>query len=132
MRHRYSGKKLSRPKDQRRALLRTLAVSLISHKTIKSTLTKCKTLRPFIEKLVTIARESNDCLSKRRLLLSKLGNQKKATEELIRIANESYKDRPGGYVRLLKMGYRYGDCAPMGLIQFVGYESKINNNINKT
>lgn len=118
MRHRVRGRKLNRTSEHRMALLRNMAESLIQHKMIQSTLPKCKELRPFVEKLVTIARQNT--LHARRLLLSKLGQSKlEAVNELMVLATDRYSKRPGGYTRVLKNGYRYGDNAPKGVIMFV-------------
>ena len=118
MRHSVRGRKLNRTSEHRMSMLRNMAVSLIEHKMIQSTLPKCKELRPFVEKLVTIARKNT--LHARRLLLSKLGSNKlNAVNELIVIAQDRYQNRPGGYTRVLKNGYRYGDNAPKGVIMFV-------------
>lgn len=124
MRHRLKGKKLNRRSEHRMAMLRNIAVSLIENKTVKSTLPKCKTIRPFIEKLTTIAKKNT--LHARRLLLSRLGQSRtEAVNELIKMASGDYKDRPGGYTRILKSGFRYGDNAPMAVIQFVGHEHQV-------
>ncbi|USO02389.1 MAG: 50S ribosomal protein L17 [Alphaproteobacteria bacterium] len=123
MRHRVRGRKLNRTSSHRLALLRNMAVSLIQHKQIQSTLPKCKELRPFVEKLVTIARKND--LHARRLLLSKLGpNKLEAVNELMVLATDRYQGRPGGFTRILKNGYRYGDNAPKGVIMFVEEDTK--------
>lgn len=130
MRHRIRGRKLNRTSEHRISLLRNMAVSLIQHKQIQSTLPKCKELRPFVEKLVSIARKNT--LHARRLLLSKLGTNKlEAVNELIVLATDRYKERPGGYTRVLKNGYRYGDNAPRGVIMFVEEEMKKTPKNNK-
>lgn len=120
MRHRMAGRKLNRTSAHRTALLRNLAAALIEHKTIKTTVPKAKELRRFIEKLVTIAR--TDTLANRRLLISRLGNKPELTQTLIDLAVTYFATRPGGYVRIVKAGYRYGDNAPMAIIQFIGFE----------
>lgn len=121
MRHRMAGRKLNRTSGHRIALLRNLAAALIEHKTIKTTVPKAKELRRFIEKLVTIAR--TETLANRRLLISRLGNKPELTQALIDLASTHFSTRPGGYVRIVKAGYRYGDNAPMAIIQFVGFEA---------
>ena len=120
MRHRMAGRKLNRTSGHRIALLRNLAAALIEHKTIKTTVPKAKELRRFVEKLVTIARA--DTLANRRLLISRLGNKPEIAQALIDLAVKNFATRPGGYVRIVKSGYRYGDNAPMAIIQFVGFE----------
>ena len=120
MRHRMAGRKLNRTSGHRIALLRNLAAALIEHKSIKTTVPKAKELRRFVEKLVTIARA--DTLANRRLLISRLGNKPEVAQALIELAVKNFTTRPGGYVRIVKSGYRYGDNAPMAIIQFVGFE----------
>jgi len=123
MRHRVRGRKLNRTSEHRLALFRNMAVSLIQHKMIQSTLPKCKELRPFVEKLVTVAKKGT--LHARRLLLSKLGQNKlEAVNELMVLTSDRYQGRLGGYTRVLKNGHRYGDNAPKGVIMFVEEESK--------
>lgn len=121
MRHRIAGRKLNRTSSHRIALLRNLAAALIEHKTIKTTVPKAKELRRFVEKLVTIAR--NETLANRRLLISRLGNKPELAQALIDLAVTHFASRPGGYLRIVKAGYRYGDNAPMAIIQFVGFEA---------
>ena len=121
MRHRIAGRKLNRTSSHRIALLRNLAAALIEHKTIKTTVPKAKELRRFVEKLVTIAR--NETLANRRLLISRLGNKPELAQALIDLAVTHFASRPGGYLRIVKAGYRYGDNAPMAIIEFVGFEA---------
>ena len=123
MRHNLKGRKLNRTSSHRIALLRNLAMALIINKTIKTTVPKAKELRPFIEKLVTIAKK--DTLANRRLLIARLGNKPSLANDLIQITKENFSDRPGGYTRIIKSGYRYGDNAPMAIIQFVGFEPQV-------
>lgn len=120
MRHRMAGRKLNRTSSHRIALLRNLAAALIEHKTIKTTVPKAKELRRFVEKLVTIAR--TETLANRRLLISRLGNKPELVQTLIDLAVTHFTTRPGGYVRIVKAGYRYGDNAPMAIVQFIGFE----------
>lgn len=120
MRHRLKGRKLGRTSEHRQALLRNLAIALVEHQQIRTTLPKAKELRPFVERLVTIARKNT--LHTRRLLLARLGNQVEAVDKLIQLAVGEYKNRDGGYTRIYKCGFRVGDSAPMGLIEFVGNE----------
>jgi large subunit ribosomal protein L17 len=117
MRHHNTNKKLSRTADQRVALIRTLAVSLIRDKRITTTVTKAKALQSKIEKLVTLARKAD--LSSRRLVLARLGNNDTATRELCDAIAPSYANRPGGYTRILKSETRKSDGAPLVVIEFV-------------
>ncbi|MDO8183897.1 MAG: 50S ribosomal protein L17 [bacterium] len=116
MLHHRSTSKLGREKNQRLALLRTLAVSLIKHGRIKTTEAKAKALRPFVEKMVTKARSGN--LASERLVISQLG-QKTAAYKLIKEVAPRMKGRPGGYLRIIKISSRRADAAPEALIEFV-------------
>ena len=116
MRHHNTVRKLGRETVQRRALLRSLAESLLSRGKIVTTEAKAKELRPFVEKLIT--RGKSEALDSRRLLLSKLGNRtvvKKMVEEI----SKKYKDRKGGYTRIIKQSPRLGDGSKMALIELV-------------
>ncbi|HDQ16829.1 MAG TPA: 50S ribosomal protein L17 [Candidatus Vogelbacteria bacterium] len=116
MKHHQKIKKLGRNKDQRTALFRTQSLSLIKHGRIKTTLAKAKSLRPDLEKLVTLAKKNS--LASRKLVASRLGNDEAAKKLCEEIANK-YKDRPGGYLRIIKMPNRVSDAAPLALIEFV-------------
>ncbi|RME66640.1 MAG: 50S ribosomal protein L17 [Alphaproteobacteria bacterium] len=116
MRHAKSGRKLSRRSDHRQAMLMNLANALIKHEQIKTTLPKARALRPFIEKLITRARRGG--LANRRLLLARLGEAAMVAKLMDGLA-ERYRERPGGYVRILKAGFRQGDAAPMAVIELV-------------
>lgn len=116
MRHKIKGRKLNVTSSHRQAMLANMAVSLVTHEQIKTTLPKAKELRPYIEILVTKAKNNN--LTARRNILSKI-KDKKAVEKLINVLGTRYKDRPGGYVRIIKAGFRYGDLAPIAYIEFV-------------
>ena len=116
MRHRLHGRKLNRTWSHRQAMLANMAVALIKHEQITTTLPKAKELRPYVEKLVTLGKRSD--LHARRLLIAKtrdLGTARK----LIDVLAPRYAERPGGYVRVLKAGFRLGDDAPMAVIEFV-------------
>lgn len=117
MNHRIKGRKLSRNSAHRKALFRNLAISLITYGRIKTTLPKAKDLRPYIEKIVTIAKSDN--LANRRLVYSILGNNHAAIERLFKVIGPKVINRNGGYTRILKYGFRTGDKAPMSLIEFV-------------
>lgn len=116
MKHHQKIKKLGRDKDQRRALFRTQSVSLIKHGQIKTTLAKAKSLRPELEKLVTLAKKNT--LASRRLVASRLGSDQMAKKLCEELATK-YKERPGGYLRIIKMPNRVSDAAPLALIEFV-------------
>jgi large subunit ribosomal protein L17 len=119
MRHQLSGRKLNRTKSHRQALFSNMSVSLIMHEQIKTTLPKAKELRPIVEKLITMGK--NGSLHQRRLLISKLKDAGVANKVMTTLA-ERYKDRQGGYIRILKAGFRYGDAAPMAIIELVDRE----------
>lgn len=117
MRHHNTKRKFGRDKNQRKALLNSLALNLIVRGKIKTTLPKAKELRPFIEKLVTKAKKDN--VSTRRIVISKLSNRSKEVKKLFEVIAPKYKDKNGGYTRVLKLGARRPDGAPMALIEFV-------------
>lgn len=118
MRHRVKTKKLSRTASHRKALARNLVSALIEHERIETTLTKAKAHRPFAEKLVTLAKEKN--LANYRRALSLLGNDKAAVAKLFDVLGPRFKDRPGGYTRILKLETpRLGDKAPRAYFEFV-------------
>ena len=116
MRHGLSGRKLGRPSGHRRALFANLAASLIKHEQIKTTLPKAKDLRPYVEKLVTLGKRGDQ--HARRQAYAVLRNEA-ATSKLFGPLAERYKERKGGYTRVLKAGFRYGDAAPMAIIELV-------------
>lgn len=120
MRHHKSGKKLNRNSSHRKAMFRNMIVSLVHHKTIKTTLPKAKELRRFAEPLVTMAK--GDSVAKRRLVFSRLQDTRAVTE-LFDDLGPRYKERPGGYLRILKCGHRRGDKAPIAIVQFVNYDA---------
>jgi len=117
MRHHNNNRKFGRNKNQRVALLRSLALNLIIRSKIKTTLAKAKELRPYIEKLITHAR--TDTIAKRRLVASRLGNSDKEVKKLFNNIAPVYKDRKGGYTRILKLGVRKSDSAEMAYIEFI-------------
>ena len=120
MRHRSKTVKLQRDKAHREALLRNLASSLIEHRQIRTTLAKAKALRPFIEKLVTLGKKNT--LHSRRRALSLLGSNQLAQRSVKILFDDiasASADRQGGYTRIIKLGQRRSDSAPMALIEFV-------------
>ena len=116
MRHGMNGRKLNRTSSHRKAMFNNLAHALVKHEQIKTTLPKAKDLRPIVEKLVTLGKRGG--LHARRQILASLKDEKMA-EKLLTVLAERYKSRSGGYTRVLKAGFRYGDMAPMAIIEFV-------------
>jgi large subunit ribosomal protein L17 len=116
MRHRKEGRKFGRNPAQRRALMRQLAISMILHERLTTTEAKAKSLRPLVEKLVTMARD--DTQHHRNLVMSKIDHSP-AMVKLFETIAPRFEDAPGGYTRISKLGPRHGDAAPMALIEFV-------------
>ncbi|WP_086739422.1 50S ribosomal protein L17 [Erythrobacter colymbi] len=116
MRHGISGRKLGRKTGHRHALLRNLAAALIKHEQITTTLPKAKELRPYVEKLITLAKRGG--LSNRRLAMSRLGDETQL-KKLFEVLAERYSDRDGGYTRVLRAGVRAGDAVQMAIIELV-------------
>ena len=116
MRHRKSGRRLGRNSSHRKAMYRNMAASLFLHETIRTTLPKAKELRRVAEPLITLAKQ--DGASRRRLAYSRLRDDV-AVGKLFNELGPRFRDRPGGYLRILKMGYRAGDAAPMALVQLM-------------
>ena len=116
MRHRLHGRKLNRTSSHRKAMLANMAMALIKHEQITTTLPKAKELRPYVEKLVTLGKRGD--LHARRLLIAKTRDSATASK-LIDVLAPRYAERLGGYVRVLKAGYRLGDNAPMAVIELV-------------
>ena len=117
MRHRKSGRRLNRTSAHRKAMFANMSVSLFEHEVIKTTVPKAKELRRVAEPLITLAK--NDTVANRRLAFSRL-RSKAAVGKLFTEIGPRYGDRPGGYTRILKAGYRKGDAAPMAYIELVG------------
>jgi large subunit ribosomal protein L17 len=118
MRHRNQGRKLGRTTAHREAMFANMAAALIKHEQIKTTLPKAKELRPIVEKLVTLSRRGTSDLHARRQALAQV---KDATQvrKLFDVLGPRYAERPGGYTRVLKAGFRFGDNAEMAFIEFV-------------
>ena len=116
MRHRKSGRKLGRNSSHRKAMFRNMATSLFRHETIKTTLPKAKELRRVAEPLITLAKE--DGVANRRLAFARL-RDKEVVGKLFNDLGPRFKERPGGYIRILKLGPRTGDAAPMALVMLV-------------
>jgi large subunit ribosomal protein L17 len=116
MRHRKSGRKLGRNSSHRKAMFRNMATSLVRHESIKTTVPKAKELRRVVEPLITLAKV--DGVANRRLAFDRL-RDKEAVGKLFNDLGPRFKDRPGGYLRILKTGPRPGDAAPMAIVQLV-------------
>ena len=116
MRHGFKKRTLNKKIAHRRAMFANMAVALVKHEQIKTTLPKAKELRPIFEKLIT--KGKTNTLHIRRQLLSFLRDEK-AVEKVLSVLGPRYKERKGGYVRVLKAGFRFGDCAPMGIVELV-------------
>ena len=116
MRHRKSGRKLGRNSSHRKAMFRNMATSLVRHETIRTTVPKAKELRRVVEPLITLAKV--DGVANRRLAFDRL-RDKEAVGKLFSDIGPRFKDRPGGYLRILKTGPRAGDAAPMAIVQMV-------------
>ena len=135
MRHNIAGRKLNRKTSHRLSLLKNLSKSLITHEQIETTLPKAKDLRPFVEKILTIGK--TDTLAAKRKVYSYLGD-KKLVEKVFKVLGKRYQKRNGGYVRILKSGYRFGDSAPKAIIELVerdvnvkGLEDKLREKNSK-
>ena len=124
MRHRKSGRQLNRNSSHRKAMFQNMANSLFLHEVIKTTLPKAKELRRVVEPLITKAK--SDSVANRRHVFSKLRDDAMVAK-LFTELGPFYKDRPGGYVRILKAGFRTGDKAPMAVVQLVDFESGEQN-----
>ena len=116
MRHRLSGRKLNRTGSHRRAMFRNMAVSLFRHELIRTTVPKAKELRRVVEPLITRAKIDN--LARRRLAFDRLRDRQVVTK-LFNEIGPRYRERPGGYMRILKAGFRLGDQAPMAIVELV-------------
>ncbi|GHD58912.1 50S ribosomal protein L17 [Thalassobaculum fulvum] len=116
MRHGNSGRKLHRTSSHRQAMFKNMAAALIKHEQIVTTLPKAKELRPIVEKMITLAKRGD--LHARRLAYARLRDEA-MTRKLFEVLADRYKDRQGGYTRVLKAGFRYGDAAAMAVIELV-------------
>src|SRR5210317_862585 len=116
MRHRKSGRRLGRNSSHRKAMFRNMAASMLKHETIRTTLPKAKELRRVVEPLITLAKE--DSVANRRLAFDRL-RDKEVVGKLFSEIGPRYQSRPGGYLRILKCGYRAGDNAPMAYVELV-------------
>ncbi|MEM7488084.1 MAG: 50S ribosomal protein L17 [Pseudomonadota bacterium] len=116
MRHARGYRRLNRTHEHRKSLFKNMSASLIEHEQIKTTLPKAKELRPVVEKMITLAKRGD--LHARRMLASRLHDDA-AVAKLMDVLGPRYAERQGGYVRVLKAGFRYGDMAPMAIIELV-------------
>lgn len=117
MRHRVGGRKLNRTSAHRKAMFGNMAAALIKHEQVKTTLPKAKELRPIIDKLITLGKRGD--LHARRLAVSRLHGDRDLADKLFTTLADRYRERPGGYTRVRKAGFRYGDSAPMAFIELV-------------
>ncbi len=116
MRHRQSGRKLNRTSSHREAMFKNMSASLLTHEMIRTTLPKAKELRGVVEPLITLAK--NDTVANRRLAFARV-RERDVVTKLFNELGPRYKERPGGYVRILKCGFRDGDSAPMAIVELV-------------
>ena len=116
MRHKMAHRKLNRNASHRKAMFANMASSLIEHEQIVTTLPKAKELRPIVEKLVTLAKKGD--LNSRRIAIARTRNRD-MSKKLFDVLGPRYKERQGGYIRIMKAGFRFGDNAPMAVIEFV-------------
>ncbi len=116
MRHGKSGRKLNRTASHRKAMFANMSAALIKHEQIITTLPKAKEMRPIIEKLITLAKKGD--LHARRQAIAQI-RDKEQVKKLFDVLGERYKDRSGGYARVMKAGFRYGDSAPMAVLELV-------------
>ncbi len=116
MRHGFRGRRFNRTVEHRQAMFANMAAALIKHEQIVTTLPKAKDLRPIVEKLITLGKRGD--LHARRIAMSRLRDEG-MVKKLFEVLGPRYADRPGGYCRVLKAGFRYGDNAPMAVIEFV-------------
>lgn len=126
MRHGMAHRKLNRTSEHRKALFKNMICSLVEHESIRTTLPKAKELRPLAERMVTLGKRyagESDAgkLHVRRLAISKIGSQS-AVEKLLTVLADRFRSRNGGYLRIVKAGFRCGDCAPMAVISFVDHD----------
>jgi large subunit ribosomal protein L17 len=119
MRHGSAGRRLNRTSSHRKAMFENMAAALIKHEQITTTLPKAKELRPIVERLVTLGKRGKTNLHARRMALSQLRNDTATVTKLFDVLANRYASRNGGYIRVLKAGFRFGDAAPMAVIEFV-------------
>ncbi|MCG8440273.1 MAG: 50S ribosomal protein L17 [Caulobacterales bacterium] len=128
MRHGVAHRRFNRTWQHRKAMLANMAAALIRHEQITTTLPKAKDLRPFVEKLVTLAKKGD--LSSRRLAIARM-RDKEMVGKLFDVIGPRYGERQGGYIRVLKAGFRYGDAAPMAVIEFVDRDEEAKGAVDR-
>lgn len=128
MRHRIAHRKLNKTASHRKAMFANMSSSLVEHEQIVTTLPKAKELRPFVEKLVTLAKKGD--LNSRRIAIARMRNKEQA-KKLFEVIGPRYAERQGGYIRIMKAGFRYGDNAPMAVIEFVDRDEDAKGKIDR-
>ena len=128
MRHKLGYKKLNRTSEHRKSLIKNMLNSLIKYEQIVTTLPKAKLIKPQAEKLITLGKKKN--LTNTRVLVSKLQDKKNANK-ILNTLSKRYEKRPGGYIRIVKAGYRYGDNSPMAVIEFVDRDVEAKRKFKK-
>ena len=128
MRHKIAHRKLNRTASHRKAMFANMSSSLVEHEQIVTTLPKAKELRPFVEKLVTLAKKGD--LNSRRIAIGRMRNKEQA-KKLFDVLGPRYAERPGGYIRIMKAGFRYGDNAPMAVIEFVDRDESAKGKVDR-
>ena len=128
MRHRISGRRLNKTGSHRNAMMKNMTASLIEHEIIKTTLPKAKELRVFAEPFITLAKQ--DSVHNRRIAFNRLRN-KATVGKLFSDIGPRYQERPGGYLRVLKCGFRTGDKAPMAYVEMVGREISVESEVEE-
>lgn len=128
MRHKIAHRKLNRTASHRKAMFANMSSSLVEHEQIVTTLPKAKELRPFVEKLVTLAKKGD--LNSRRIAIARMRNKTQA-KKLFDVLGPRYAERQGGYIRIMKAGFRYGDNAPMAVIEFVDRDVDAKGKIDR-
>tara|TARA_Y100000591_G_C21331353_1_gene450363 strand:- start:45 stop:494 length:450 start_codon:yes stop_codon:yes gene_type:complete len=121
MRHKFGYKKLNRTSEHRKALIKNMLNSLIKYEQIKTTLPKAKVLKPEADKIITLGKKEN--LKNKKILISKL-QDKKSASKVVKTLSKRYVKRNGGYTRIIKAGFRYGDKAPIAIIEFVDRDAE--------
>ena len=128
MRHRISGRRLNKTGSHRNAMMKNMTASLIEYEIIKTTLPKAKELRVFVEPFITLAKQ--DSVHNRRIAFNRLRN-KATVGKLFSDIGPRYQERPGGYLRVLKCGFRTGDKAPMAYVEMVGREIVVESDVEE-
>ena len=128
MRHKISGRRLNKTGSHRNAMMKNMTASLIEHEIIKTTLPKAKELRVFAEPFITLAKQ--DSVHNRRIAFNRLRN-KATVGKLFSDIGPRYQERPGGYLRVLKCGFRTGDKAPMAYVEMVGREIAVESDVEE-